>query len=156
MDLKLVDTTSNATFTSAGTGAGIVDSGTPRLAGDAAFLTKLNGGANITLDQAASSFGTPRRARQHGGRGGRCRGDRHPGGGGADLEAGGHHQQRHLHLGGHGAGIVDSGTLTIGGDAAFLTKLNGGANITLDQAAFQLRHATARTPTRRARRPMPG
>ena len=110
MDLKLVDTTSNATFTSAGTGAGIVDSGTPRLA--------------VTPPSSPSSTGarTSRSIRRlhasarHGAHANTAgaaadAADRHPGGGGDGSGSGGHHPEtppspRRA----RGRGIVDSGT----------------------------------------------
>ena len=140
MDLAAVQTTGDASFTATGA---ITDSGTLTIGGTASFVTKKDGGADITLDDPSSTFGAlTARSLNAAGAAADAGNIAITEDAAMDLAA--------VQTTGDASftatdAITDSGTLTIGGAASFVTKKDGGADVTLDDAASTFGAITARS-----------
>src|SRR3990167_5638271 len=130
MDLATVDTGSTGTFTSTGA---MTDSGTLTISGATVFRTLSDAGAAITMDQTGSTFGALTVLSRN-------LADSANAGGALSVYEGA--AMDLASVGTTGTfdavatdAITDSGTITVGGATSFETRKDGGAAITLDQAA---------------------
>ena len=150
MTLVTVDTTNTASFTSTGPTADISDTGAGTLSvgGAAMFITQRDGGGAITLDNGDSTFGDVTA--------------RSLDAAGAVVDAGAIAIAENAAMTlatvdttgtasftstGAGADISDTGggTLTVGDATAFVTQLDGGAAITLDNGDSTFGDLTVRS-----------
>ncbi len=140
MDLALVRTDGAGLFTATGA---ITDSGPLAIGGASTFLTLNNAGAAITLNSAGNLFGALSVSARDAANAANTAGNI------SVVEAGAMNLASVRTAGSGtftaGGAITDSGPLTIGTTATFLTRSAAGANITLDHAASSFNRITARS-----------